>query len=446
MALWVAFAVVHALLAWLGIVVVQAESFADVDLYRWWMHLGLEYGHWPVLDEPWVYPVGALIPLALPGLGTTWSTVGYAVGWCALVTALDAVAMVGLLGGWGRRDDTEPDDAERDDTEPDDTEPDNAGGEPGRVDDAGGEPGRVDAAGAWWWLAFIALLGPVAIGRLDAIAAALMVVALLAAWRRPAVASALVTFGAWVKVAPGVLVLPLVALARRPLREVVAPAAAVCLVIVGAVTAGGGLAHIASFLTTQSTRGLQAESVAATPWLLARLWRGDVTVEFDEALITWQIHGPGTTGTVRLLDVVLVLAVAAAGGALWLARLEGRAREALLPGALLVLTLLVVANKVGSPQFLAWIAAPIAVALARPGETERRWRRRVAAAALVAAGLTQYVFPWGYGYLLAADPVVTLVLVARNVALLVLLGLAVQGLARAVGSRPRPGLELPQPS
>lgn len=91
-ALWAAFAAVHAWLTWVGVVVVPAESFADVDLYRWWMHLGLEYGHWPVLDGPWVYPAGALLPMVLPALGTTWSTTGYALGWCALVAVLDAVA------------------------------------------------------------------------------------------------------------------------------------------------------------------------------------------------------------------------------------------------------------------------------------------------------------------------------------------------------------------
>lgn len=404
-ALWVTFALVHAGLTWLGVVVAPASSFADVDLYRWWVHLGLDHGHWPVLDEPWVYPVGALLPMVLAGLATTWSTTGYAVAWCVLVTALDAAATLALV--------SRPD-------------------RPGR---ATAEP-RVSTAGAWWWLGFLALLGPVAIGRLDAVVAPLVVLALLAARRRPAVASAVVTLGAWIKVAPGVLVLPLLAAARRPLREVVAPAAAVCAVVMGAVAAGGGLRHLASFVTTQATRGLQVEAVAATPWVLALPWRDDVAVKLNDVLITWEVHGPGTAAVAGVLDVLMVVAVAAAAGALWLARLEGRAAEALLPGALVLTLLLVVLNKVGSPQFLAWVAAPVAVALGRPGRSDRAWRRRAAAVALVAAGLTQLVFPWGYGGLLAGDWPVAVVLAARNVALVALLVVAAQGLAAVTRRTP----------
>jgi len=137
-----------------------------------------------------------------------------------------------------------------------------------------------------------------------------------------------------------------------------------------------------------------------------------------------------------VLDVLMVVAVAAAAGALWLARLEGRAAEALLPGALVLTLLLVVLNKVGSPQFLAWVAAPVAVALGRPGRSDRAWRRRAAAVALVAAGLTQLVFPWGYGGLLAGDWPVAVVLAARNVALVALLVVAAQGLAAVTRRTP----------
>ncbi len=390
-ALWAAFVAVHVWLTWLGVVVAPVTAFADLDLYRWWMHLGLDWSTWPVLDGPWVYPAGALVPMLLPALGGTTSTVGYALGWCALVTALDAVATAALLRP---------------------------------VDDGS----RTSDAGAWWWLGHLALLGPVALGRLDGVVAPLMVLALVAAARRPVVAAALLTAGAWIKVAPAALLLPLVLAVRRPLRDVVVPAAVTCAVVLGVVAAGGGLGNVVSFLGTQSTRGLQVESVGATPWMLARLWRPDVEARLDPELITWQVHGPGTSLAPLVLDLLLVLAVAALAGALWFARLEGRAREALLPGALALVVVLIVANKVGSPQFLAWLGAPVAVLLCRPGWSPRRWRRQVAGTTLVAAALTQLVFPWGYADLVAGGAATTLVLAARNVTLVVLLGLAVAGL------------------
>jgi hypothetical protein len=389
---WTGFALVHAWLTWLGVVVAPASSFHDVDLYRWWMYQGLTDGVWPVLDGAWVYPAGAVLPMLPPALAGTVSTVAYALAWCVLVAVLDAVATTALL-----------------------------------LD------GRRGAAATWWWLAFLVALGPVAIGRLDAIVAPLMVLALLLGLRRPRLAATLLTVGAWIKVAPGALLLPLATAARHPVRDVVAPALAVCTVVVAGVAAGGGLAHVTSFLGTQTGRGLQVESVTATPWVLASLTRDDVSIRLNETLITWEVTGPGTTTAAGVLDVLLVLAVAVVGGLLWWARTEGRSDAAFLPGALLLLAVLVVVNKVGSPQLLAWLAAPVAVLLTRPDGVGRRWLRSVAGGVLAAAALTQVVFPWAYLDLLAGSGSVAAVLTARNLLLVTVLVLAVVGLVRVAG-------------
>jgi len=387
-ALWVGFGLVHAWLTVVGVVIAPQTSFTDVDLYRWWMHLGLAEGQWPVLDYPWVYPAGAVAPMLLPGLVGTVSTVGYALTWCLLVTLLDGLATAALL-------------RERPD-------------------------GSRTTTGAWWWLAFL-----VALGRLDAIVVPLMILALLAGVGRPRLAAALMTAGAWIKVAPGVLLLPLVAAVRRPGRDVVVPALVVCGVVVGAVAAGGGIGNIASFLTDQSTRGLQVESVTATPWVVASLWRDDVAIRLNDALVTWEIVGPGTTTAAAVLDTALALAVGLVAGLLWWARTRGRSVAALIPGAFLTLIVLVVVNKVGSPQLQAWLAAPVAVMLGRPSAAGARWLRALATTTLAAVTLTQVVFPWGYLGLLDGSVSITAILVLRNLLLVALVVLAVVGLLRA---------------
>jgi hypothetical protein len=393
---WVAFGLVHAWLAYLGVVVVPAESFHDVDLYRYWTFLALYTGEWPVLDGGWVYPAGALVPMLLPALAGLTTTFGYAIGWCALVTLLDGVAVAALLRH--------------------------------RHDDG------ARTAGAWWWLGFLVLLGPVAIGRLDAIIAPLMILALLAGTRHPRVAAALLAVGAWVKVAPGALLLPLAVAARRPLRDVVVPAVAVSAVVAATVSAMGGGRRLLSFLSAQQARGLQVESVTATPWVVAARWHDDVAIGLNQELVTWEVAGPGTVAAARVLDLVLVLGVGVVAALLWRARQEGRAEPALLPGALALLVVLIVANKVGSPQFITWLAAPVAVLLTGGWQALRTaragWVRTVAVLVLVVAGLTQLVFPWGYQRLLVGDPAVTSVLVVRNLLLVALLALAVLGLAR----------------
>ena len=86
-------------------------------------------------------------------------------------------------------------------------------------------------------------------------------------------------------------------------------------------------------------------------------------------------------------------------------------------GAMLVSTALIVFNKVGSPQYVGWLAAPVVVALALGLP---RWRT-TAVLVLGIAAATQVVFPWSYDLILSGVPGATLVLVGRNVALVVLL-------------------------
>lgn len=393
---WLVFAAAHLWLTFLGTDLLAAASFGDVDLYRRWVRLGLEGGTWPVLDDPWVYPAGALLPmLAAAATGVT-PDAPYALTWCALVTALDALAVALLLR----------------------------------------QPHG--HAAALWWLGFLTLLGPVAVGRLDSVVAPLTTVALLLALARPRAATALLTLGAWVKVAPGAAVVPLLLAARRPWREVVLPGAAVCAAVVGTVAALGGAPRVASFVLEQETRGLQLEAVAATPWLVAGLWSRAVDRVYDRTLVTFEVQGPGTQATADALGVVLLVAVAAATALLVVCRRRDGARfwqddvlrgDFVVRGTLVLTLVLIVANKVGSPQFVSWLAPPVAVALA----LGRPWWGRTAAALLGVAAATQWVYPWWYGDVVTGWPLATLVLAARNVALVVLLVVAVRHLVRPPG-------------
>ena len=92
---------------------------------------------------------------------------------------------------------------------------------------------------------------------------------------------------------------------------------------------------------------------------------------------------------------------------------------------------MIVFDKVGSPQYMTWLAAPVAAAvgLGLPG-----WRR-TARWVLVVAGVTQAVFPWLYPAITRGDAVGAAVLAARNVLLVVLLVWTARTLA--LGGRER---------
>ena len=92
--------------------------------------------------------------------------------------------------------------------------------------------------------------------------------------------------------------------------------------------------------------------------------------------------------------------------------------ELLVRGALLMSVVLIVFNKVGSPQYIGWLAPPVAVALALrlaalAHDRAARRRRSRAPPSSSSRGATTGS--------LAGRPADTLVLVARNVALVVLL-------------------------
>lgn len=408
----VLFLAVHAW-HWRVIVVDPGVGFGDVGLYQWWAWDALERGTWPVLDHAWVYPALAVLPVVAPGLASTVEWAPYASAWMLLVTVANAVATVALA--------------------------------------------RRSRLAAVWYLLFLALLGPVAFGRLDAIAVPFAVVGLLAAMRRPRLAAVLLTVGAWVKVAPGALVLPLLVVTRQRVRDVVVPAGLVCVAVVGAVAAGGGMRNVVSFASAQEGRGLQLESVAATWWVVQWVTGGEGGARYDEDLITWEAVGPGTGVAADLLGWLLPVGVGLVTWLAWRARTRLAPAELLAWSGLALTLVLIVVNKVGSPQFLTWLAAPVAVGLALwsrardDGAAEASegapfgWPL-VAAWCLVLAALTHLVFPLGYFGLVAGDPAVGWTLVARNVLLAALLcavvvRLAVVGRRTAVAGRRRAARE-----
>lgn len=394
--LWTAFVAAHAWVAHVGLVRWD-WTLGDLGMYRWWSYMAFFDGHWPVVDYEWVYPAGAVVPMLVAGFAGLDDGGPYYLAWLVLVAVLNAAAVALLL----RR-----------------------------------PRGRVAAA---WFVAFVALLGPAGLGRLDGLVAPLTVVALLVALSRPRVSAALLTAGAWIKVAPGAAVLPLLLAVRRPVRDVVLPALAVCAAVVGVVVARGGAANVLSFVTAQGQRDLQIESVLATPFMIAGLWSDAVERAYDDQIYTFEISAPGARAVADAATPVLVLAVLALTLLLWWVRRRAGARfwtdtalrtDFVVRGAFALTLALLVLNKVGSPQFAAWLAPAVAVALALGLP---RWGVSAWGVLVVAAG-TQLAYPWNYDNIVGGVPGPTFVLAARNLVVVVLLVVAILQIVR----RPAP--------
>ena len=284
---------------------------------------------------------------------------------------------------------------------------------------------RGDATNLWLW--FVPAIGPLAYFRFDLVPAVLAGGAVLAAIRRPALAGGLTAFGAALKLWPAVM-LPTFLIRRGDRRRVLAGFLVTGLLIGGIALALGGVSRTLSPLRWQSARGLQIESIAATPLMLARMvhpvgtW--DVRISKYKA---FEIFGPGVHLTSQLTSVLTVL------GGLLLVVLWWRAHwaspSAATLGWIFLATALIVTvtNKTLSPQYLLWLGGPVAaLAVRSPADPAVRTFARVL---LVTAVATQLVFPVGYNALLKTHsfmPLVTLDLAARNLLLLWLTWYAVR--------------------
>ena len=135
---------------------------------------------------------------------------------------------------------------------------------------------------------------------------------------------------------------------------------------------------------------------------------------------------------------ILLLAVAAITAIALVALRRGADAAALLPPLVLALLAGMIAfQKVGSPQFISWLAVPVILGLVT--RAERRGASFVVPAALVLviAGLTHVIYPYLYGYLLGVFPAMLVVLTLRNLLVFVVLGWAVVAI---VSSAPRSGV------
>ncbi|MCU1514885.1 MAG: hypothetical protein JWO10_1975 [Microbacteriaceae bacterium] len=408
--LWAGFVLVH---LWLVLLNLEAPGrpLSDVlDSYAYWMGRGFDGGHWVGIDSGWVYPIVALLPLmAARVIGGP----SFPVAWLAIVTLLDAIAFAFVLGRTGQ------------------------------VGWRGRSP---RAPAAWWWLGFLVLLGPIALARLDSISVSIAIVGIMLAAGRPAVASIVLTVATWIKVWPAAIILAMVISASRRWRIVVAAVAASVVIAGVALAFGSSPARLLSFVGEQAGRGLQIEAPITTPWLwLARTGAAHSSVYFDTVLATYQVHGDGVGSAAAIMTPVLAVAFAAIILLGVFAVRRGTSAVELLPVlSLALVTAFIALNKVGSPQYVTWLAVPVILGLASPAVTAlvaksaspvstsptTFWRSFRIPAALVAgiALLTQLIYPYFYGFLVGVDTRALLVITAKDLLLFALLAWSVYAL------------------
>jgi hypothetical protein len=350
-ALWLALR-----LALVGIIVgliPWPEQVNDLTIYADWVAESLRYGQFPT-DQMWQYP-----PLAGPVFLLGAWLPGDRLGFVTLFLGFDA-AIMAMLTSQARR--------------------------------------TARRGGTRLWALLPLVVGPLLLARFDVVPTAFAVAAVLMA-ARPVASGALAAAGAWVKVWP---LLVLTALRRRDLPRGVAGALAASAVIAGVlvVTSEDPL----SFLGGQRDRGLQIESLAAWPFLIARLFGAPV-----EVVYRYGAHEVDASGVDMVARSVIVLTLLLLG-VVAVQRLRG-ALDAVSGADVALATVLftVATSRVFSGQYFIWLLALAAVTLGDPASRMRR-----TTVLLIAAGLaTHLVYPWLYSALLDGNPVAVAVQTVR---------------------------------
>jgi hypothetical protein len=278
----------------------------------------------------------------------------------------------------------------------------------------------------YWSLAFCAALGSLVVTRMDHIAVTWTLLSLSAFQKAQlttdrarlvwaAACGGIAAIGVMTKLVPGLAALAAVVLWLRSGAVDRYRCALACAggCVVGLIAINAPMFALVGdrYLDTfryHGLRGVQIESLYAGVLLLLRPF--GVELKVDESFGSTNLASSATELIKQLSPCLFALV---AGYVLLRRRFEPNAMGATLLTSVLLLVFMLT-NRVFSPQYLIWIAAPIIVLAAHRPEQWRLWLLF-----LVAVLLSQLIYPRGYPLLKAFHPLAVALLNLRNLLLIV---------------------------
>ena len=266
------------------------------------------------------------------------------------------------------------------------------------------------------WLAAPILLGPILYGRYDSVPTLAAMAGLLAI-AVPVAAGAILAVGGGLKVWPAVMAL---ALSQRAwLKGALGAVAATAVILVTAAWAFPSV--VSGFLGNGEARGLQTESVAALPFVWARLFGGEQAAPEAFRYGSSEVGLPLADAMAPWLIPITGLGLLVLIGARALGRLDHAPVADIAFVAILWLT---VTSRVLSPQYNVWLVGMAALVWAAGSPRMRTATIPVAVTAIAA----QALYPFSYIDIIEGGLIGTAWQTIRIPALLAAMVLAVRAL------------------
>ncbi len=340
----------------------------DVDLYNFWAK-DLVKGIFPIDDSMWQYPPLAGVVFAIP----QWLFGNALTGFIVFMIFIDLLILITLLmTGLNRF----------------------------KFDSSA--TSLHGLSGAWFWVLWPILMGPLALTRFDVVPTLFALLALIALSNkkvRPYLSGFLLSIGALAKLWPMLL---LVIYPKKVIKKVSTSfISTLVMVILFMSTWSVGFSN---FFNNQTSRGLQVESIAATPFVLAKLLGANVEYPFRYGSLEVQAAFATEIGFLLNLFTLIVFMI------LFILNYRNKLNNLNLFDKSLVIVMISIAlSRVFSPQFWVWLGGLAALALINK-ETKLK---KVIVLLSISAFLTQLLYPGQYVQLLSGEFFATLLQLTR---------------------------------
>jgi hypothetical protein len=340
----------------------------DVDLYNFWAK-GLVKGIFPIDDPMWQYPPLAGVVFAIP----QWIFGNALTGFIIFMIIFDLLILITLLiTGLNS------------------------------FKSNSSSTSLNGLSGAWFWILWPILMGPLALTRFDVVPTFFALLALIVLSHkkmRPYFSGFLLGIGALVKLWPMLL---FVIYPKNVVKKVSTSFVSTLLLMILFMSTWS--VGFTNFLNNQTSRGLQVESIAATPFVLAKLFGASVEYPFRYGSLEVQALYANQIGFLLNLFTFIVFMI------LLILNFQNKLNYLnLFDKALVIVMISIALSRVFSPQFWVWIGGLSALALINK-ETKLK---KVIVLLSISAFLTQLLYPGQYVQLLSGEFFATLLQLSR---------------------------------